>query len=329
MCPNCGGPLAAPTEGGPVRCTYCTVTVVTAGQPPWRPTQPLLPDPTTPAERARLAHLREAAALVSSERYSMDHQPEEFADVDGFDCSRETGQRLESALQAALATRGSQPERTLWWIGERLVNLWRMRDDHVRATAVAQTVSETLEDPRYQQSMFCDLAIHARRNGDLDGAETWLAQCDAAPTELALDNDYRIAVGMLALTRELWAEAIAAVGAVSSARPWLSQSAPMAYLIRAAAHEQLGHQITADEDLREAIDYLAQVMFDANAELTKENESAVRAMSREHAIMWIANTLADSKALAPCHEIWKRLVKDRVVPKLAKAAKQFRNAHRD
>ncbi len=96
---------------------------------------------------------------------------------------------------------------------------------------------------------------------------------------------------------------------------------------RAAAHEQLGHQVTADEDLREVIDRLAQVTLDVNAELAAESESAARAKSRESAILWLANTLSKSKALAPCHEIWKRLVKHGVVPKLAKAAKQFRTAH--
>lgn len=327
MCPHCGGPLDAPINGGRATCTYCGVTVTIEPRPALRGPRSLLTPVNDPAERARIARLHGMARKfdASTNPYSLDNQPQGFEDIDGFDCSRATAHRLEGALRAGIAERDTYLERTLWWIGERLVNLWHLRGDYVRAEAVAQTLAEALTDPRLRQSVFCTLAGHARRAGDLDAAETWLAQCDPTPEHLELDNDYRIEVGMLSLARSRWDDALFAVGAVAGALPWSSQSAAMAFLVRTAAHEALGQRITADEDLREAIDYIEELTLGRNRELAQGGqETLVRRLSRERAATWLANTVFKSKQLAPCAAVWGRLAEFHELPTLEDAARQFR-----
>lgn len=320
-CPNCGAPLPAPDVGGLVRCAHCDVTATLDPRPPLRVESALLADPASPAERARVVALRKIAHGYDARRdpYSLNNQPSEFADVDGFDSKRETARRLERALRAPA------PERTRWWIAERLVNLWTMRNDHVRAAAVAQTASELLVDRRFKQTMFTALADQARREDDFAAAATWLSQCDHAPTELSLDSDYRVSVAMLALARGIPAEALIAVGPVAASFPWAPQSEPMSRLARVTAHELLGQSSTADEDLREVIDLIEERTLARNSD---QDPDSIRDACRASAVGWLSNTLTDSKVLGPARDVWARLARAGEIPSLADAVAAFRAQYR-
>ncbi len=325
-CPNCGGPLSALDAGGATTCAYCNATSIVGARPELVTSGIVLPDPASPAERARLEKLRASAATFDSDkdRFSLDFAPKGYDDIDGFDSTRETAQRLEKDFRAALADPDSVPERTTWWLAERLVNLWKMRKDHVRAGAIAQTASEALSDKRLKQTMFTALAGQARREGDFDAAETWLAQCDAQTTELALDGDFRNGFALLALARGQAKLALRAVGDLATTFPWAPQAAPMGALIRTAAHELAGATATAEEDLREIIEAIAQKTIRSNSHLDPDD---IREQCRTIARNWVANTLADSPPLKPALGVWERLAANDELPKHADAVAAFRKQY--
>jgi hypothetical protein len=321
-CPNCGAPLGASDAGGATTCTYCNVTSLLGARPGFRLGKLVLPDPASPAERARVAQLHAVAKTFdwNKDRFSLNFAPKGYDDVEGFDVTRETAQRLETDFRAAVADRDSVPERTLWWLAERLVNLWNMRKDFVRARAIAQTASEVLTDARFKQTMFAALAIAAMRDGDFVAAETWLVQCDPCSPELGLDNDFRLAVARLALQRQDPRMALAVVGDVATTFAWSPQCGPLAALLRTAAHELRGHGPTADEELRSIIERIAERTIQSNAHLDPEE---IRAECVDNARMWAANTLDRSPHLAPALGVWNRLAAAGELPPHAETVKRF------
>jgi predicted transcriptional regulator len=306
VCPNCGAPIQVAPAGGSITCTYCRVTCVLDARPALRSGKLTLLDPASPAERERVEKLRILAATYddSEDRLSLNKVPQAYVDVDGFDMSRATAKRLDKAFRAAVAQRDEVPERTLWWLAERLVNLWNMRNDRARAGAVAQTAVEALVDPDFKHGMYTQLASSARHSDDLDEAETWLAQCNPATTQLALDNSFRTAVAHLCLARHDPTTALKMVGEVATTFPWAPPVAPMAWLLRAASHELRGAHASADEDLREIIEHIASETARNNPELDPD---AIRDECRRRAQGWVANTLHLSETLRGALSVWHRL----------------------
>lgn len=322
-CPNCGGPLQATDTGGWVTCSYCNVSSVFGVRPSLRSGGLVLPDPNHPDERARVARLHALGRTFDThkDRFSLDFAPKGYEDVDGFDVSRETATRLERDFRAAIADPDALPQRTTWWIAERLTNLWRMRKDHPRARAVAQTGSEVLTDPRFKQTMFTALAGDARRERDLEACETWLAQCDPTSEELTLDNDFRNGVAHLALARGDGRLALRVVGVVATTYAWSPQNGPMAALIRAAAHEDAGNGETADEELRSLVDTIAESTIRSNGHLDPDT---IREECRDNARMWIANTLDRAADLSRALSVWHRLAEAGELPAHGATVARFR-----
>jgi hypothetical protein len=324
VCPNCGAPIQVKPGGGVTTCTYCRATSMLDARPALRGGGLAVLDPTSPAERERVERLRAAAATYDDgkSRLSINNRPKAYEDIQGMDSSRETAKRLDAAFREAIANRDEVPERTVWWLAERLSNLWAMRDDRARAGAVAQTASEVLNDGAFKQGMFLVLTAHARRAGALDEAESWLAPCDPATTHLELDTDYRNAVAHLALARRDPKLALVVLGEVPTAFPWAPAGAPMSGLLRSSAHELLGASATADEDLRAVVEDITDGMVRLNDDHDPET---VVGECRWRARAWVANTVNNNtQTLAGALAVWHRLARAGELPAHDEAVATFK-----
>jgi hypothetical protein len=155
-------------------------------------------------------------------------------------------------------------QRAVCWLSRRLANLWVLRDQPAKTRAALETGLEVLIDPGFRQLVYCQLASLARRTGDLDAAEQWLALCDTDTCIIDLDSSYRSSLAMLALTRGNFDEVISTVADDDlevEGVPWAESDEPVAMCMLIAACEHKGMADKAEELLTELLDRIDDPSF--------------------------------------------------------------------
>ncbi len=241
-CPRCGAPVEAEIRGGRAQCGYCDAAFEIATR--------------APDARARVARsLGDEVARLSRLKAQLDNPVEGHA----YDLARagaaSVGTSLRDVWSQAKATAPTTPEagRLLCWVALELAKAERQAGSPKRARAALETALDRLVDAGHQHLVRCQLAIEAAREGDLESAEGWLAECDPAPEILELDGPYREAVARVRLARGDLAGVLAVIGAREDDVPFHPAIGTGRIPVRLEALERLRRDDDADRELESAI----------------------------------------------------------------------------
>jgi hypothetical protein len=241
-CQACGAPIAAPIGGGQVSCEYCRAVNSISVR---RADAPSAPASMT-SEVARLGRLKaQLDHPIGGHAYSLDRPPLGWGD------GPPTVERLEGAWQRAKLAPGASPEeqRTLFWLAMKLADARQTRGQQREARATLETALDRLSDGGHRHLIRCHLSADALSQRDLEAADGWLRECDAAPEVLELDTAYRVALAWLRLMQGDASAVLAVVGTRDGDIPIHPAHASTMGRVRVHALEMLGHAREADAEL--------------------------------------------------------------------------------
>jgi hypothetical protein len=244
VCPGCGAPYRSAPDASSGSCTHCGATHALTSRDE---TPMVVGDPAGKDEAARLAKLRAqlSEGLVVPKRFAALVAKEHYDDEDRAAVER----GWTEARDAILAGKGNAGWDLCLYSATWLHFTLEMRSDFTVRRAHAESALGLLVDPKYRQRIRCKLAASTARAQDLEAAERWLAPCDPRPDDLLSDNEYRSARTMLAFRRGRFAEILELLGSDPGDIPVHRSMVMMLGVMRAHAHEQLGHLDAAAEQL--------------------------------------------------------------------------------
>jgi len=248
-CAQCGAPIAAPREGGQVRCEYCSA----ANQVSTRTADARARRETSMADEvARLARLKsQLANPVTGHIYDLRRDPLGWSGVDpaspaGFEQLKGLWARSKEISEA---DRGPEEDRALCWAAMRLAYVHRLGGNSLHARATLETALDMLADAGLRHLVRCRLASEAVREGDLMSAEGWLEECDAAPEVLELDSAYREASARLHTAQRRFSRVLDVIGREREDIPIHPVFDLQAAALRIHALEMMGLESQADLEL--------------------------------------------------------------------------------
>jgi len=253
ICRNCGAPLPAPREGGIATCEYCEASSEVAPRP--RPVVPAAtprPEPLTEAERIQHLRLQDGKPLHAPSTLPLTlqlwHRPDDPKKA-------ALATQLWQQARAALSSGAGKPsdERQLYFLTLALDNYWALKRDDRRRRALLETALESCTEPLHLQVLRCEMAGQARRLGDLDAAEAWLAPCDPRPHDLNMDSALRRQRAAIATARGDFAAVLELLGAEIDEIPIADLYDHSATMLRANAHERRGDVARATAQLEQAV----------------------------------------------------------------------------
>jgi len=206
------------------------------------------------AEAERMQHLRkqDGQALHAPSTLPLAlrlwHRPD---DAKKAELAIRLWQQARAALASGQAT--STNERHLFFLTLALGNYWTIKHDAKRRRASLESALEACTEPLHLQVLRCDMAGEARRAGDLDAAESWLAPCDPRPLDLTMDSALRRMRALIATTRGDFADVLELLGAEIGDIPIADFYDHSTAMLRANAHEKIGDVTRATAQLEQAM----------------------------------------------------------------------------
>ncbi|MBW2278263.1 MAG: hypothetical protein JRF63_12270 [Deltaproteobacteria bacterium] len=213
-CPECGGPLEAPPEGGLVDCEFCGNIVEIVGRDVVEAEAVALPVDVTIDRRAELRKL-----LGRSENFNIfdvdDNYPPDLGRWKGKSITFQTAYQevlpeLREAWRKALLVLGCKPDDEdaqfrVYWLAVSIAFLYEIfstgllaeaadENPQIRRRSVLETAMSKLRATKYGYVLRCKLSRAASGIGDVESARGWLAACDPEPDSAELDTEFRIAV---------------------------------------------------------------------------------------------------------------------------------------
>lgn len=221
-CPECGGPLEAPPEGGRVDCEYCGQIVEIVGRDVVSADAAALPAEVSDERCAVLKRL-----LGRSENYNIfdvdDNYPQDLGQWKGKSITFQTAYRevlpfMREAWRKALLRLSGKPDdeeaqHRVYWLAVTLAFLYEVfstgllaeaadDDPAIRRRSVLETAMSKLRATKYGYVLRCKLSRAASGAGDVASARSWLAACDPEPDSAELDTEFRIAVAAIHVAEE-------------------------------------------------------------------------------------------------------------------------------
>lgn len=245
-CDQCGGPVEGAVAGGTFACRYCRaqnhLTMRDEGMaiPPRQPVpeherimrlrmqdgKPLLPPPS-------LASLLAGGKL------------EEWKVQEAIGVWNGTRRELRASPGSYDAA-----ER-LTFLSMVLAQHFQMKGESMQQRSLLESTLEVVTLPRHRQIMrgfLCRAAVRAR---DLEGAEAWLAPCDASSDDLQSDSAYRFSRAFLDTARGDFQRVLHVLGQGPNDVPIEDASDDVCAVFRANAWEKLGRVDQATALLRD------------------------------------------------------------------------------
>jgi uncharacterized Zn finger protein (UPF0148 family) len=232
-CELCGAPLEVGGADGRIPCRYCgSEQEIPRRDDRDRPAPPRIP------EEERIARLRAQDG----------RGPPSIESVSGLMLAgRLLPWKVSEALDVWQAARREVRSGARAEAAERLFVLTRALAAHLgeageplRERAVLETALEALAEARHRQVLRATLARSACRDGDRAAAEAWLAACDPASDDLAMDSAYRFARAYLDTAQGAFPRVLAVLGAGHADVPIADELDPACAVLRANAWERTG-----------------------------------------------------------------------------------------
>jgi hypothetical protein len=150
----------------------------------------------------------------------------------------------------------------LCWLATTIADRHAEAGEPLRARAALETALDLLPDAGHRHILRCQLAVLAAREGELQAAEAWLAECDPAPEVLALDTEYRLARVELDLHQNKTLLARERLGETEGKVPTADVRGPRERILRIVLQAKLGETQSATTKLRE-LSYVNDRVLDA------------------------------------------------------------------
>lgn len=273
LCLTCGATLEAPLAGGDLTCGRCGTSVsvpprdlAPLGEPIAE--QPAGADPGVDAaahgaeesaeqQQARLASLRKQVQQYNrGNRYATAEPPEGYESLaQRAEADADTLVAAQQAYRETIERCGQQPniqhERAVYWLTWKLKNIHVQQQLGLETWPVIHTALDVVTDPGYQHLLRTMAANQARKAGELQSAEAWLARCDPAPRILDLDSAYRTSRALLHLAQGQPEAALGRVGLGVFDVPFAPNARMVVGAIRVTALEELGRGFEAEQAFRE------------------------------------------------------------------------------
>ncbi|MCC6649359.1 MAG: hypothetical protein IT374_27780 [Polyangiaceae bacterium] len=245
LCAQCGAPIEVSPNGGLSACRYCGAQLELAA----RSALPAFAPPVRAAlsEPERLARLRMQDNRPLLPPQSIAHL---FGPGGQFPEWKE--QEVFAAWQSArkrTATGALDAAEELFFLTEVLGNKAVAASDLTRHRAMLESALEAFTLPRHRSSVAASLVLAACREGDLQGASTWLQLVDPASDDLYADSMYRVARSRVATKQRDFQGVLAVLGQSSGDWPTHDALDCIATVYRANAYEGLGRLDLAVREL--------------------------------------------------------------------------------
>lgn len=155
------------------------------------------------------------------------------------------GARLQQAEHHAMQLRLSPPAEArdvyLYWLTLALYNAYTGPANAIRQRALIETAIELVAAPQRRAVLTGMLARNAARAGELDAASSWLGRMDPASESLVADSAYRLTRGYISTARRDHDDVLMVLGRQIGDVPAAAGDNLMCAVLRANAHECLGH----------------------------------------------------------------------------------------
>lgn len=242
LCADCGAPYEALPTAGDARCEHCGVTHRLTDRD-----ETLAHVGADLDEQARIAALRAmpSGRTIIPKRFERLLSIKEWGEQE----RKFVNDTWKEAYDAI-----ANGKRSEGWELSLFTATWYQFTTEMDASpterrARTESALEVLTDPRYRTILHCKLAGAAARVGDVDSAERWLAPCDGRATDLRVHSEYCSARAIIALRRGDHDGVHRAIGAVPGEVPLHDSYVSYLGVLRAHAHQELGHIDRATEQL--------------------------------------------------------------------------------
>ena len=244
-CTNCGAPITTGLTGGQTNCEYCgTSNMIVARAKPSVGTASV-PPPASEEERLNL--LRQQDGKVAETPAALKPLLQNNAIPDW---KMEEAITLWNRLRAKLEKDDDyQTAEEFFYLTFLITNHDSFEHEPLRIRALYESALEVFTLPRHRQSMYCLLARNAAREGNPDGAESWLEPCTDKSTDLMTDSDYRVTRAYLDIFRRDYQSTVNLLGSAHGHVPIFSTLDGLSIIIRAAALEKTGQVDAATNEL--------------------------------------------------------------------------------
>jgi hypothetical protein len=193
-CQQCGAPVSAPSDGGSTSCGFCGAVNLVSARRVDAPAHVA----SLQSEVARLSQLKsQVEHPVAGHAYDLSRPPNDIS-------ARANLETLETAwrqARPAMNDGGGEAQRRLCWLAMSIAHKRHEAGDALAARAILETSLDLLTDAGHRHIVRCRLAAEAIRDGEIDAAAGWLAECNPAPEVLELDSPFREATARIQLGR--------------------------------------------------------------------------------------------------------------------------------
>jgi tetratricopeptide (TPR) repeat protein len=246
LCQSCGAPIEAAIVGGVLACRYCNAQNRIAGRSETAVSAtrgPQLP------EHERLARLRaqDGRPLLPPQSL-VSLMPDGDIPV----WKMQEALAVWQSTRRELATSNSyEAAERLLFLTMALANCYSEQNDLVRQRAMFESALDAFTLPRHRQTMRCYLARAAAKQGDLQGAEAWLAPCDAFSDDLGSDSEHRFSRALIDTFNGNFQRVLEVLGSAPEAVPIQDAMDDVCAVFRANALERMGYLQPAVEQLKQ------------------------------------------------------------------------------
>jgi hypothetical protein len=246
LCTNCGAPVDVSVMGGSFQCRYCSAQSQLAARSALPAFAPHQASQIPEEERMRRLRMQDNRPLLPPQGIAHLFGP-------GGEIPPWREQEVFAAWQAArkrTATQAVDAAEELFFLTEALGNKFVHTKDWTKHRAMLESALEAVFLPRHRSILAANLCLGACRQGDVDGATTWLTLADPASDDLYADSMYRMARARVCALKGDYQGVISALGQSAADLPIHDALDCSASVHRANAWERLGRVDLAVQGLQ-------------------------------------------------------------------------------
>lgn len=245
LCSNCGAPIDVSPNGGMVQCRFCSAQNQLMARAQLPAFAPIAAATVPEEERVRRLRMQDNRPLLPPPGIAHLFGP-------GGEIPPWREQEVFTAWQVArkrTAEQAMDAAEDLFFLTEVLGNKFVAAKDWTKHRAMLESALEAFFLPRHRSIAASNLCMGACRQGDVQGAQTWLTLTDPHSDDLYADSMYRMARARLSAMKNDFQDVLTALGQSADMIPIHDALDCSAAAHRANAWERLGRVDAAVREL--------------------------------------------------------------------------------